>query len=323
MTSSNAQGRRPGRARKRRLRAWPERLAALGSLILVVAVITAIVFGSKPGSGSRPSVQQHPRVTTTHSTGAAGVSTGAGEPGTATVPILMYHVINAPPPQSSALPALYVPADEFSSQMDALKADGWHAVTLNQLEAYWTRGVPLGPGKPIVITFDRGYASQYTSALPILKRLGWVGVENLQVSGLSPSEGGLTDSQVRGLIAAGWEVDTQGISHADLITLGSDQLRSEVATARQMLHGRYGVPVNWFSYPSGHYDSTVIAAVRAAGFVGSTTVIPGWASPQQDRFRLPRVQVLGNTSPDQLLSQIAAAKANTSAPPAYSGPGIA
>jgi hypothetical protein len=81
--------------------------------------------------------------------------------------------------------------------------------------------------------------------------------------------------------------------------------------------------VNWFSYPSGHYDAMVIAAVRAAGFVGSTTVVKGWASPQQDRFRLPRLQVLGGTSPPQLLSQIASAKATTSAPPAYSGPGIA
>ena len=84
---------------------------------------------------------------------------------------------------------------------------------------------------------------------------------------------------MRGLIAAGWELDTQGISHADLITLDASELHYQVATARQILQKRYGVPVNWFCYPSGHYDATVIAAVKAAGFVGSTTVIPGWASP--------------------------------------------
>ena len=257
------------------------------------------------------------------STGTASVSRGAAIPGTATVPILVYHVINAPPAQSAASAAMYVPADEFSSQMDALKADGWRAVTLDQLDGYWTRGLGLGPGKPIVITFDNGYASQYTNALPVLKRLGWVGVENLQVSGLPPSEGGLTDSQVRGLIAAGWELDTQGVSGADLITLDSGHLRAELATARQLMRSRYGVAVNWFSYPSGHYDATVIAAVRAAGYVGSTTVNTGWASPQQERFRLPRLQVLGGTSPPALLSEIASAKANTSTPPAYSGPGIA
>jgi peptidoglycan/xylan/chitin deacetylase (PgdA/CDA1 family) len=205
--------------------------------------------------------------------------------------------------------------------MQALKAAGWHAVTLDQLEAYWTRGVPLGPGKPIVLTFDNGYASQYENALPILKRLGWVGNENMQLTGLPPSQGGLTDAQVRGLIAAGWELDTQGISHADLITLDASELEYQVATARRILQKRYDVPVNWFCYPSGHYDATVIAAVKAAGFVGSTTVIPGWASPGEDSYRLPRLRVLGGTSPSGLLDQIAEAQADGTPPASYGGAG--
>jgi peptidoglycan/xylan/chitin deacetylase (PgdA/CDA1 family) len=315
MSFRDAQARRRDRG-ERQPRVTRRRCAALGSLILVIAVVAVIVLGSGRGSGSHRLKAAAQRPTKTDA-----ISGSAPSPGTATVPILGYHVINVAPPQSSAPPGLYVSAEEFSSQMDALKANGWHAVTLDQLEAYWTRGAPLGPGKPIVITFDTGYASQYTNALPVLKRLGWVAVENLQVSGLPPSEGGLLDSQVRGLVAAGWELDTQGVSGADLITLDSDHLRAEVAGARQLLRSRYGIPVDWFSYPLGHYDATVITAVRAAGFVGSTTVIKGWASPQQDRFRLPRLQVLGGTSPPALLSQIASAKATTPAPPAYSGPG--
>ena len=103
--------------------------------------------------------------------------------------------------------------------MQALKDAGWHPVTLDQLRAYWTKGARLPPGKPIVLTFDNGYHSQYANALPVLKRLGWVADENIQLTGLPPSQGGLTTAQVRGLIDAGWELDTQGISHADLITL--------------------------------------------------------------------------------------------------------
>ena len=99
-------------------------------------------------------------------------------------------------------------------------------------------------------------------------------------------------------------------------------MSAEVATARQTLRGRYGVPVNWFSYPTGDYDATVIAAVSAAGYVGAATVNPGWASPQQDRFRLPRLVVVAGTSPAQLLAQIAAAKATTSVPASHSGPGL-
>jgi hypothetical protein len=75
------------------------------------------------------------------------------------------------------------------------------------------------------------------------------------------------------------------------------------------------VPVNWFCYPSGHYDPTVIDAVRSAGFIGSTTVVPGWASRADDAYRLPRLRVLGGTSPSALLAQIAAAE-NAGAPPA-------
>jgi peptidoglycan/xylan/chitin deacetylase (PgdA/CDA1 family) len=241
---------------------------------------------------------------------------GTGIPGNATVPILMYHVINFPPP-GAPYPGLYVPVSEFAAQMQALKAAGWHAVTMNELEANWTRGVPLGPGKPIVLSFDNGYASQYTKAMPVLKRLGWVGVENIQLSGLPISQGGLSDAQVRGLLAAGWELDTQGISHADLITLDAAELHYQVATARQILQRRYGVPVNWFCYPSGHYNPTVIAAVRAAGYRGSTTVIPGWASRADDRFALPRLRVLAGTSPSELLAQIADARGGTAPPTGY------
>jgi len=189
------------------------------------------------------------------------------------------------------------------------------------VEAYWTRGVPLGPGKPMVLTFDNGYQSQYTNALPVLKRLGWVADENIQLTGLPTSQGGLSDAQVKGLVDAGWELDTQGMSHADLITRGSSELHYEVVTARQLLRQRYGVPVNWFCYPSGHYNAAVISEVKAAGFLGSTTVSPGWASPSQDPYRLPRVRVQGGTSPSALLDQIASARSAPAPPDSYGGAG--
>jgi len=170
-----------------------------------------------------------------------------------------------------------------------------------------------------VLTFDNGYQSQYTQALPVLRSLGWVGVENIQLSGLPPSQGGFYAGQVQGLLQAGWELDTQGFSHADLIKLGAEGLHHEVAEARQVLQQRYHVPVNWFCYPSGHYDATVIAAVRAAGYAGSTTVVPGWAHPGDDSYRLPRLRVLGGTSGTQLLSELASIRSNLPAPASYSG----
>lgn len=229
----------------------------------------------------------------------------------------MYHVIN-PPPAGAPFPGLYVSVEEFAAQMQALAGAGYHAVTLDQLSAYWKRGAKLPPGKPIVVSFDNGYQSQYTNALPVLRKLGWPGNENIQLTGLPPSQGGLSQAQIKGMVAAGWELDTQGISHADLIALNATQLSEQVASSRKLIQQRYGVPVNWFCYPSGHYDPTVVAAVKAAGYTGSTTVVPGWAGPESEPYRLPRLRVLGGTSPEALLSELSSIRSDPAPPESYS-----
>lgn len=312
---------RPAPARRPQFPITPGRVGALGSIIVVAVAIIAIVIDSGPDGRPHPaSASSTASAPPPKSKQTTRTSVQAGM---ASVPILVYHVINSQPAGSSANPALYVPTSEFSSQMQTLKANGWHAVTLNQLQAYWTHGTSLGSGNPFVITFDNGYGSQYTNALPVLKGLGWPAVENLQVNGLSPSDGGLSGAQIHGLIAAHWELDTQGLDHTDLTTLDPAQVANDLTTARQQLQTTYGVTVNWFSYPSGDYDPTVTAAVRAAGYVGATTVNQGWASAQQDRFRLPRLPVTAGTTPSQVMAQIAAAKADTSVPSSYSAQGLA
>lgn len=270
------------------------------------------------GSGSGGSAAATGGASTGKDTLKGTALPGQGPKGTEKVPILMYHVIN-PPPARAKFPGLYVDPEEFEAQMEALQRAGFHAVTMDQMLANWTQGAPLPKGKPIVVSFDNGYQSQLTKALPVLRKLGWVGVENIQLTGLPPSQGGLSRSQVEQLVKEGWELDTQGISHADLITLDAKALHEQVAVAREEVRRLYKVPVNWFCYPSGHYNSTVVAAVKAAGYVGSTTVVPGWASPTEDPYRLPRLRVLGGTSPGALLAEIAAIRSNPPPPASYGG----
>jgi peptidoglycan/xylan/chitin deacetylase (PgdA/CDA1 family) len=302
-------------------------LALIAAIVAVAIVLVVALAGSGGGSGSpsgggtdgsrRALTSGAPR-STSASAPSRGGGVATGRPGTASVPILMYHVI-APAPAGAPFPGLYVTPEEFAAQMRALKSAGWTSVTLDQLDAYWRRGVSLPHGKPIVISFDNGYQSQFTKALPVLHSLGWVGDENIQLTGLPPSQGGLGENEIRGLIAAGWELDTQGISHADLIALDARQLREQTAGARATIQHRYHVPVNWFCYPSGHYDATVVGAVNAAGFKGSTTVVPGWASPAEDPYRLPRLRVLGGTSSESLLSEIASIREDPQPPASYNG----
>jgi peptidoglycan/xylan/chitin deacetylase (PgdA/CDA1 family) len=315
--------------REERRRAIRRRRRVLAGLLVagVAAIAAAVVLapGGSPSTGSPKRVAGGParprgssaRPGATRAHGSTPATTAsAGPPGTEPVPILIYHVI-APAPAGAPFPGLYVEPAEFAEQMQALERAGWHAVTLDEVQAYWRHGVPLGAGKPVVVSFDNGYNSQYTQALPVLRQLGWVGDENLQLSGLPPSQGGLGQGQIRGLLAAGWELDTQGISHAALITLDAEQLHYQVSVARRTLQQRYHVPVNWFCYPSGQYDATVEAAVKAAGFTGSTTVVPGWAHADEDPYRLHRIRVLGGTSGQQLLELLAATREDPPASASY------
>ncbi|HEY6526957.1 MAG TPA: polysaccharide deacetylase family protein [Solirubrobacteraceae bacterium] len=335
MDAEELQRRRDQRAQARRRRRIRRRAgigATLGVVVIAVAVAIASASGSSGDAGTASSRStstpttahapaRHRHVAGRHTRGAstaAVLGPATGVRGTTSVPVLMYHVIAAPP-GGAPFPGLYVQPQEFAAQMQALKQAGWRAVTLDQLQAYWTKGAKLPAGRPIVITFDNGYHSQYAEALPVLRRMGWVADENIQLSGLPPSQGGLTTGEVKSMVDSGWELDTQGISHADLITLDAAQLRYQIDTARKTIQRRYGVPVNWFCYPSGHYDTTVIDAVRSAGYVGSTTVVPGWAGPSNDPFRLPRLRVLGGTSPSSLLQQIADTRTAAAPPGSYGG----
>ena len=129
-------------------------------------------------------------------------------PGTRRIPVLMYHVIQTPS-ATAAFPGLWVPPAEFAGQMHALQQAGFKAISLDQAWAYWRYGAQL-PAHPIIVTFDNGYASQYTEALPVLRAMGWIAVMNLQLSLHAPQ--GLSPAQVRGMVAAGWELDTQGFT---------------------------------------------------------------------------------------------------------------
>jgi peptidoglycan/xylan/chitin deacetylase (PgdA/CDA1 family) len=199
----------------------------------------------------------------------------------------MYHVL-APPVPNDPYPDLYVKPADFRAQVAWLADHGYHAVTLRQVYDYWRGRRALLP-KPIVLTFDDGYHSDFTVALPTLRERGWAGVLNLEVQNLKPVWG-TRPEMVRKLVAAGWEIDAHTMTHADLTTVDATQLRYQVAGSRAAIRRLFHVPVDFFCYPSGRYDDAVVAAVRAAGFLGATTENEGFAQPGS-LFTLDRLRV--------------------------------
>jgi peptidoglycan/xylan/chitin deacetylase (PgdA/CDA1 family) len=276
-------------------------MRALAGAALAVAVGAVLVLtlshdagGSHPdqrttAAAPAPPARHHPAPRRVHG------------PHDSPVPILMYHVISAPKP-GAPYPELYTPKPEFAAQMRALAQHGYHGVTLGRVYDYWQRAIAL-PRKPIVISFDDGYLSYYTHALPVLRKLGWPGVLNLEVDNVLTS-GDISRSQVRALIRAGWELDSHTLTHPDLTRVSATRLRRELVQSRAFLRSHFGVPVDFFCYPAGRYDATVEAAVRAAGYRLATTTQPGVASPHDDPLALPRIRVSGSDGVAGLLAKL-------------------
>ena len=59
----------------------------------------------------------------------------------------------------------------LAAHLDRLQAEGYTTISLYQLLAHLTQGVPL-PEKPVVITFDDGYRDTYENAFPLLRAHG-------------------------------------------------------------------------------------------------------------------------------------------------------
>lgn len=295
---------------------------ALHALLLAIAALVAS-FGHPAPRRPTP----HPTLTsgTSRSSSVAApaespppssVTPAAPTPRNIPIPVLMYHVIGTPGP-NAPWHSLYVAPPLFTAQMRALHAAGYQPVTLAQAFAIWDGVAPV-PAHPVVLSFDDGYAGDATFAAPVLAAYGWPGVLCQQVQRIG-FPGGLTKTQIRSMLASGWELADHGVAQPEIdLTTATPAIQSwEVVTSRHDLQQMFGTRVNFFCYPVGHYDPAVVHLVQATGFVGALTTVPGAADPTTEgALRLDRIRVSAGESPAVLLAVLrAAAAAPPPAPP--------
>jgi peptidoglycan/xylan/chitin deacetylase (PgdA/CDA1 family) len=288
---------RARRQTERRAQIIRRRVVAAGSLVVVAVAIVIVINSAGAGddSGNAPSHAAQVKAAARKAAAEAKAESEPTEvrnstpqadwkPHLGPVPILEYHDLGSPPAEAP-YPELFVGRTDFAKQMDWLDEHGYQAVTLEQVQEAWYHGGTLPP-KPIVLSFDDGYRPQFTFALPTLRKHGWAGVLNLRAEG---SE--LYESNVKAMIAAGWELAAHTIHHLNLTERDPEELEEEVAGSRKILQREFKVPVDNFCYPDGQFDETVIEAVEAAGYIGATTEISGFAEKGKP-YELARLEIL-------------------------------
>jgi peptidoglycan/xylan/chitin deacetylase (PgdA/CDA1 family) len=294
-------------ARRRR------RLVALAALIVAAGAVVAVVVIATSGGGSSTSKPAAAKAEGTANAGGGGGSAPkfppSWRPSRAPVPIVEYHAIQ-PPVSGTQYPDLFVPQADFERQMAWLHDHGYEAVTLRQVEDSWSGHGELPP-KPVVISFDDGYRSQYVAGFLVLQRYHWPGVLDL----IAGSQGNdLPTADVKRMIDAGWELASHTINHLDVSTLDSSQLATEIAGSRRELERRFGVKVVNFCYPAGHYDEAAIAELRRAGYRGATTELPGLAD-RANPYTLARLEITGSEGLSGFIDKVSTAQPQGPAPP--------
>ena len=94
-------------------------------------------------------------------------ATARAQQDSVSLPVIMYHHISA---NSGSLGEYVVSPEQFRRDLVYLKEQGYTTFSAKQLVDYVCGNGAL-PEKPILITFDDGYASFYAYAFPILKEL--------------------------------------------------------------------------------------------------------------------------------------------------------
>ena len=206
------------------------------------------------------------------------------------VPVLMWHNLAE---ESSG--DMTISVDTFRAQIEALHEAGFKTVSLQQLYNYVHFGTEL-PEKPIVLTFDDGYFSNYEYAFPILQEYDMqatifaigvsVGKDTYKDTdhAMTPHFGadearemvdsGLISVQSHTFDMHQWPPFEDGNAQVRETLLPFDgeadadyeaAVEADFAESRELLESITGQPVNALAFPEGAYVTLTQDALRSAG----------------------------------------------------------
>lgn len=222
------------------------------------------------------------------------------------VPILMYHHVRELDRNTDPITLRFtVPPANFEAQCRALRDQGYTAIDTRQLVNALTAGAPLPP-KPVLITFDDGWAHQHTTALPILERFGLRATFFVYTNGASAGRAGgyLSYDDLRDILRRGSDVQSHTVSHPMLTRLAPIDLDRELSASKRELELKLGRPVDYLAYPFGDVDGRVIEAARAAGYRAALGTEASIIQKRSDRWALNRILVSYTDGLDVFLARL-------------------
>lgn len=223
------------------------------------------------------------------------------------IPVLLYHSVTADPPGWIA-PYAVTPST-FARHVDIILGSGRTAMTVTELSAALSGHLPL-PARPVVITFDDGFAD-FFGAAELFARNGLPSTLYACTGVLRgrgprsadqrlPQADMLDWSQLRELSELGVEVGAHTHNHPQLDIVRTAAATDEVRRSKELLEDVLGAEVPSFAYPHGFNSRGTRRIAAAAGYSSAVAVMNAHCCEADDAFALPRLTVHTTTSTARL-----------------------
>lgn len=229
------------------------------------------------------------------------------------MPVLMYHGVADEGP--AALARFRLTPAAFASQMAWLRANGFHAISSEQLEQFIANRQPFA-GRPVLITFDDGFQNFADHAWPIL-RANDLTAEVFLVTDLvgesakwdadsGPPTQLMDAGTVRRLAGEGAFFGSHLATHRAIDGLSSSALAAELLRSRMFIERWAGRPTTAFTAPFSVTDGRLGRLARECGYRVGFGARHGPADLDCDPVDLPRIEIRGDRSLDDFVAIVEA-----------------
>ena len=216
------------------------------------------------------------------------------------VPVLLYHKIDVPAPDSRVRGGFTPPA-RFARQMAYLKKRGFVFYTASELTEHF-REQGSFPPNAVTLTFDDGWKDNYTNAFPVLKRLGIKATIFLipscigQTSAKAQADGEsgrehLSREEIIEMSRHGIEFGSHSMNHRLLHEIAPPDVEFEITESKQQLEGLLQKPCKVFAYPAGFFTEQAQRVLETTGHVAAFTTVYGPVE-NPDLYALNRIEIL-------------------------------
>ncbi len=208
-------------------------------------------------------------------------------PSSGGIPVLEYHMITDHPREDAQI--YNVPPKVFEEHLNYLEEQGYTTITM--LEFMKARKGKLElPEKPVILTFDDGYADNYEEMLPILEAHGMKATVYM-ITNMIGQPGYLTWEQLRDMQERGVEIGSHTANHLPLTGLPPKEREDELKLSKLILEWNGIRTVFSLSYPNGKYDDALPELLRQNEYLTAVTGDPGLNTFRTNPYLMHRVNI--------------------------------